>query len=388
MEGLPASQSTAFRVGAGLLALGGAAAAAWARVQASSLLAPLGSGWALAATSGEKSSWLWRSSVGCLLAAALVATCLVWTPFPAEAAQSGGRVGGSSFSSSRSRSAAPRSSSSSSSSSRGYSAPPLTGSGGTVVFAPSYGMSLMPFGGYYGGYGGGLPFGGLFLVVAAVGFFALNFLQGLPSRLQGPARGPAPVRFGWDDDYEEPRGSVVKLQVGLVGQARGLQKELDQLAAKADTDSPEGLHFVLQEAVLSLLRNPDLCVYGFSEGMQGLELERAEDQFNRESMAERSKIQRETVINYGGVTKTGATTAPAKGAVNELIVVTLLVAVATKLALPPVRDNDSLKEALRKLGGVRVDDLLALELLWTPQEETDTYTLDEFVHDYPRLNRI
>lgn len=43
-----------------------------------------------------------------------------------------------------------------------------------------------------------------------------------------------------------------------------------------------------------------------------------------ESLAERSKIERETVINYGGVTKAGATAVPAAvetGAVNELLVV-------------------------------------------------------------------
>ena len=53
-----------------------------------------------------------------------------------------------------------------------------------------------------------------------------------------------------------------KNKVGLLGSARELQSELESIANKADTSSPEGLHFVLTEAVLALLRNPQFCVYG------------------------------------------------------------------------------------------------------------------------------
>ena len=42
--------------------------------------------------------------------------------------------------------------------------------------------------------------------------------------------------------------SVAKLQVALLGSARSLQRQLDRLADRADTTTPEGLHFVLQGA--------------------------------------------------------------------------------------------------------------------------------------------
>ena len=71
--------------------------------------------------------------------------------------------------------------------------------------------------------------------------------------------------------------SVTKLQIGLLGLARNLQKDLEGIATKADTNSPDGLHFVLQETVMSLLRNPEYCVYGYSTGMQGLNIDRTED---------------------------------------------------------------------------------------------------------------
>ena len=40
--------------------------------------------------------------------------------------------------------------------------------------------------------------------------------------------------------------TVAKLQVGLLGTARALQRDLDRIAGKADTSTPAGLHFVLQ----------------------------------------------------------------------------------------------------------------------------------------------
>ena len=39
---------------------------------------------------------------------------------------------------------------------------------------------------------------------------------------------------------------MAKVQVGLLGTARGMQRELEKIADRADTDSPTGLHYVLQ----------------------------------------------------------------------------------------------------------------------------------------------
>lgn len=45
------------------------------------------------------------------------------------------------------------------------------------------------------------------------------------------------------------RVTVAKLQVGLLGSARTLQKQLDRIASRADTNSPSGLHYILQGAL-------------------------------------------------------------------------------------------------------------------------------------------
>lgn len=80
------------------------------------------------------------------------------------------------------------------------------------------------------------------------------------------------------------RIAVVKIQIGLLGLARDLQLDLEKIADKADTSSPEGLHYVLEETVLALLRNPEYCVYGFATSNSARGPEEAEDLFNEMSM--------------------------------------------------------------------------------------------------------
>ena len=52
--------------------------------------------------------------------------------------------------------------------------------------------------------------------------------------------------------------------------------------------------------MLALLRNPQYCVYGAAQTTNERSLDRGEDAFNRLSMEERGKYREETLVNYGG----------------------------------------------------------------------------------------
>ena len=52
--------------------------------------------------------------------------------------------------------------------------------------------------------------------------------------------------------------------------------------------------------------------------------------------------------------------------------VTLLVAADGSFKMPQVDSRGALREALTTLGAVRRDDLLAVEVLWTPEEEVSS----------------
>ena len=65
--------------------------------------------------------------------------------------------------------------------------------------------------------------------------------------------------------------------------------------------------------------------------------------------------------------------------------VTVIVGTQGKLQLPAVKNSEDLRQALRQIGGVSSDQLLAVEVLWTPQANGDTLTADYLLAGYPYL---
>lgn len=293
----------------------------------------------------------------------------------ALAARSGGRIGGGSFRAPSSRTYTPRT----------Y-APP--GGGGYYAPYPGGGFGfpfLIPFWGIGGG------FGGLFSILI---FFAIaNFLVQTFRRVTSGE----PEETGYTSN---PAVSVTRLQVGLLAQARDLQPELNRIAETADTNSPEGRAEVLQEASLALLRHPEYWVYA-GGGTQQAKLNSAEAQFNRLSLAERSKFSEETLSNVNNQLKAALAkdALPAAGELDnptrlisegpgEYIIVTLLAATLGKFEIPNINTTDDLRQALRQIGSIPSDRLLAIEVLWTPQAEGDTLTSDDVLAEYPDLKLV
>jgi len=300
-----------------------------------------------------------------VLSAALALVLLA--PQPADAA-SGGRIGGGSF----------------------RSAP----------MPRSYGGGGYSGGGYQRGFGGGIGFpfivpfffggGGLFgfLVLMAVVGLVLNAFRGGGAGGGGQAL-PAGMRGGDLDGYR-PDGpvAIAQLQVGLLASARDLQRDLRSLAASSDTSSSTGLQRVLQDSTLALLRHPDLWVYANAEVGQ-VPFQAAESTFNRLSMTERSKLSGEITTNVGG--SRGAASSTSAGdadATSDYIAVTLLVASRSRITLKPLSGSEELREALRVLGSVPSDQLLALEVIWQPEGVGEVLSADELITAYPDLKHL
>lgn len=286
----------------------------------------------------------------------------------ALAARTGGRIGGGSF-------RAPT---------RTYRAPTRTapapvggyGYGGGIGFP-----FLLPFFGFGGG------FGGLFTILI---FIAIaNFLV-------RAVRNAGVTGNETYTSYSNPKVAVAEVQVGLLANARELQKELDELGRTADTGSASGRAMVLQEASLALLRHPEYWVYGATVSQQAA-LDSAEAKFNQLALAERSKFTEETLSNVNHRLRQATQVALPEGG-GELttqmdsgsgyIIVTILVGVEDKLELPQINDADDLRLALKQVGGIGSDRLLAIEILWTPQAEGDVLTQDDIMAEYPNLKLV
>ncbi|XP_049351170.1 uncharacterized protein LOC125815682 [Solanum verrucosum] len=296
------------------------------------------------------------------VAAVLVGLLLMYDPNSALAA-SGGRIGGKSFSSSRS--SAP---------SRGYSM--RTAEPRFSYSAPYYAPS--PFGFSGGGVyvGPAVGFGSsAFLVM--MGFAAFIMVSGfLSDRSEGS------VLTATD------KTSVLKLQVGLLGLGRSLQKDLNRIAEVADTSTPEGLSFVLTETTLALLRHPGYCISAYSSVDVKRSMEEGENRFNQLSIEERGKFDEETLVNVNNIRRKSSTSQRANGFSNEYIVVTILVAAEGVYKLPTINGSGDLKEALQKIASIPSSRTLAVEILWTPQNENDTLSERELLEDYPLLRPL
>lgn len=296
-----------------------------------------------------------------LLVLGLVTTLVFGNSHDALAARSGGRIGGGSF-------RAPT---------RTYSPP------GGGYRSPGYGYG---YGGGFGfpfllpffGFGG---FGGLFSILIFIA--VANFLVRSVRSIAGDEG---------ISSYSNPKVSVAKVQVGLLAEARYLQQELNNLAQTADTGTATGRAALLQEATLAILRHPEYWVYGAAEAQQAA-LSAAEAKFNQLSLAERSKFTAETLTNVNSQLREAQS---GEGKIvkqeplqkNEYIIVTLVVGAEGKLELPTINNSEDLQQALRQLGSVGSDRLLAVEVLWTPQAEGDTLSQDDILAQYPNIKLV
>ena len=198
---------------------------------------------------------------------------------------------------------------------------------------------------------------------------------------------------GLDLGLKSSNVSVVKLQVGLLAEAKTLQEDLNRIAQKANTASSAGLAQALQETTLSLLRHPEYWAYAGGESKQSAMLA-AESEFNRMILSERSKFLGESVSNVSGQLKQGnavLTVNPAGELVEqsgEYIVVTLLVGAEGKVELPAINNATDLRRALSTLGAVSSDRLLTLEVLWQPGSTDGVLTSDDMVEYYPKLKLV
>ena len=290
----------------------------------------------------------------------------------ALAARSGGRMGGGSF-------RAP--SRSYSSPSRSYRPGPSGGGYGRGYYpGGGFGMPfIFPFFGF-GGFGGLF---GIFIAIAVANFLISSF------------RNAGVGSDGLDTNTSNPVVSVARLQVGLLAQARELQADLNKLAETANTGTSSGLAKVLQETTLSLLRHPEYWAYADIESDQ-TRLMAAEQAFNQLALAERSKFTGETLSNVNAqLSQSAAKKINSSGdlalteAPGEYIVATILVATQGKLNLPSSTTSpDDVRSAINKIGAISSEQLMALEVLWTPQVSGETLSADELIAEYPNLKLV
>lgn len=194
----------------------------------------------------------------------------------------------------------------------------------------------------------------------------------------GPAFPVAPPREA------HPGFEVRRVTVALDWTARAqVQAALARVAASVPMNTPEGLHAGAVAARDVVAGAHASARYGAFQSFP-LDASRAEQTFGQLADHLRNRYTVETISNARRVTGVNVQARADEG--GGLVVVSLLVAV--KGALPPLPatvDLPGLMAALSALVPPRADRLIALEVVWSPAEDTDRMSSAELQVLYPEL---
>lgn len=347
----------------------------------------------------KKNTGLQMTSTQWMAAAAALA--IAFLPLQdAGAAMSGGRMGGSFSAPPRMSRPAPVRSSSyggrSSYSSGGYYSRP------SVIVAPTVG---------YGSYGYAAPYyggPGVMAVSRGPGFFDLLFWGGIffmaASQLLSPADeglvSSSSLMSSSVDDLSAlgPGTSVVQLSVALEVQNRddsnSILSVLDRLANTAKTDSRVGIQNLSSQVALEILRRRSSIVSATSSTKHFRNREKALREFQNRSINERSKFESETVSKFGGVDY-GRPSSPSLGDGGSdratMAVITLVLAIdGDSTKLNRINGPSDVEQALQKIAAdAKVSDCLqSAEILWTPEDRSESLSVRDVIADYPELRSL
>ncbi|MCT7994927.1 DUF1517 domain-containing protein [Laspinema olomoucense] len=184
--------------------------------------------------------------------------------------------------------------------------------------------------------------------------------------------------------------TVSQLQIALSVGVNSIQAQLSNLSLKADTQTPEGLYELLEVTVEQLLENALHWTHllGSSETFESRET--AEEVFERLSLQERGKFSAETLSNVEGIiTQTDKPAVLQDAGEAAYVVITLLLGTAHDRPLfGPIDTIGGMKTALSQLRSLSSDYLLVLELLWSPQAQTDTLSVEDMATYYGDMKAI
>lgn len=300
----------------------------------------------------ELLSLLYMRSTFLVLAACLLALCLV--SFPVHAQETGGSMGGANFSSGSS-------------------------GGGSGSGSPSYDSGSPSSGGgssssYSGGDGDSQVF--MFVFGGLVLFFLV--LAPFAKRQSGPGGAAGSEMF------------LSSLVLGIDWHARReLQRKLAALAARKLGGTAEGRARMLREVLLELERAELSWLYvACDQEPESLSSADAQSAFLAACHEARSRFRRELIRNEGGEVTTEAAVPvairPEEGA-GTVVVSLILVTRRPVAGRTGMTDAGEISAALADRAGVTSQELVAIEVVWSPAAEDDRMSTAELEQHYPEL---
>jgi len=168
-------------------------------------------------------------------------------------------------------------------------------------------------------------------------------------------------------------------------------QRLRRVAERTDTSTRKNVQNLVSEVSLELLRQGNSIVSAATKAKHYPKVAQAEREFQRQSINDRSKYDRETVTKFGSVDRSVSRTIPIDTASvpkTTSSIVTINVAIeGDSTQLPSIGSRQDLFTALERLASdVQLEDcLLSAEILWAPEERDDYLSRDKIYEMHPNL---
>lgn len=246
-------------------------------------------------------------------------------------------------------------------------------------------------------FGGIIFFAGFFFLVAAALSNMSNSVRDTFSDNKIGSR--------MDSSILGPGISVVEMSVAMQVPNRdspsSMLSALHRLSNTAKTDSRVGLQNLVSQVALELLRRKSSIVAASARGRHYNDKDdsgggRAQRAYNDISIRERAKFQRETVSKYGGVDYGSSdikktTNYSADATIAVVTIIMMIDGDSTSKALSSnVNSLRDVEDALSRIASDAKADacLRSAEILWTPEERSETLTMKEVLADYSNLRSV
>jgi uncharacterized membrane protein len=179
--------------------------------------------------------------------------------------------------------------------------------------------------------------------------------------------------------------TISTVQVALLANSP-IQQQLTEIVETMEIETPAQLKEQLQAVVIALLRLTEFWSHAKVASQTFPDRTQAESFYSQGSMQERAKLSEETLTRDSFGLREKAVTIDPDEDPAAYVVVTLRLGTTHDLPLfETVHSSEELKEILDKLAGMTTPELLTFELIWSPQESSDSLSRDELLTEYGDL---
>jgi len=296
---------------------------------------------------------------------------------PAFAQETGGSVGGSDFGGSSSSGSSGGSSSSDYSSSdyssSDYSSSSSSSGGGGTEMSPSEKAACK-----------------LTMYLFVIPVVILVLMVAIKDRFS-PLNRPNP-NISLASDSSTSRIDVSSVALAIDWRARrAIQNQLTELAASADVKTSAGRLRLLCDAAGLLLGSQTSWIYAAVENHEPAAADRAEGAFQRIASDARTRYRKELVrADQAGLHRSEPGDLRARRAEGAgVVVVTLVIAARSRIVdLEDPADAALLRDLLIAMAERTADDLVAIEVVWSPAAEEDRMSTAELETLYPTMKKM